>query len=857
MARKTKKTSPSAVPPNGAVTVTAEAPSSAPPFPVVGVGASAGGLAPFLELLRHIPPSPGMAIVFILHSDKHNSVLPAVIARATSLPVSLIEDGMQVERDHIYVAPPGAVVTLESACFAVRDRGEDDADPIDAFFRSLAMDQTTSAVGVVLSGSGSDGTLGTLAIRAESGFSYVQDDSAEFQQMPRSAVRDGAVDLVLAPAALAMELINVARNSLTAAAPHRLHDRDLTTIVRLLHTSHDIDFAQYKPATIERRILRRMALHKLEAVADYVALLRDDPAEVEQLCGDILIRVTGFFRDPEVFESLQREILPRIVEDRSEANPVRVWVPGCATGEEVYSLAMAFAEVTEKLGGCPIQIFGTDVSEEALDRARSGIYPETIATDISPERLRRFFTRVEQGYRVAKSVRDCCVFARQNLTKDPPFSRLDLVSCRNVLIYLGGPLQRKVMSIFHYALRPQGYLLLGSSETIGSFGDLFSPVDRRHKIYRRNAGTTNRLTVDFEPSPGPLPARPRPERGPMNEQSAPPPNVFREADRVMLARLAPPGVLINEAMEILQFRGRTSSYLEPPSGAASFNILKMAREGLLADLRAAIHAARKSEDPVRREGIRVKTNGGFSTIDLEIIPFTTPQKERYQLVLFHDVENIAIASPRTDRQPSLQEQESDSRSVTRLKRELEATREYLQSIIEEQEAMNEELRSANEEIQSSNEELQSTNEELETAKEELQSSNEELLTLNEELERGNEELAQVNNDLVNLLASIDVSIVMLDAQLRIRRFNPPAQKVLGLMATDVGRPMHDLNTTLLVDGLDKMVERVIDDLDVLELEVEDRRGGRHLLRIRPYKTLENKIEGAVLVLIDVDQLKKK
>ncbi|HYK02613.1 MAG TPA: CheR family methyltransferase [Thermoanaerobaculia bacterium] len=856
MARSTKKTSgPLPTPPDAATVVAAA--SSAPPFPVVGVGASAGGLAPFLELLRHIPPSPGMAIVFILHSDKHNSVLPAVVARATALPVLLVEDGMAVETDHIYIAPPGMVVTLENACFAVRDRGTDDADPIDAFFRSLAMDQTTSAVGVVLSGSGSDGTLGTLAIRAESGFSYVQDDTAEFHQMPRSAVRDGAVDLVLAPEALAMELINVARNSLTAAEPQRLHPRELTSIVRLLHAARDIDFGQYKPATIERRILRRMALHKLEAASDYITLLRDDPAEAEQLCGDILIRVTGFFRDPEVFEALQRDILPRIVEDRSDASPVRVWVPGCATGEEVYSLAMAFAEVAEKMGGCPIQIFGTDLSDEALDRARSGIYPDTLAADVSPERLRRFFTKVEEGYRVAKSVRDCCVFARQNLTRDPPFSRLDLVSCRNVLIYLGGPLQRKVMSIFHYALRPQGYLLLGSSETIGTFGDLFSPVDRRHKIYRRTATAPNRLTVDFEPSSGPLPARARAERPPMPEQNAPPPNVFREADRVMLARLAPPGVLINESMEIIQFRGRTSSYLEPPSGAASFNILKMVREGLLADLRAAIHTARKSDDPVRREGIRVKANGDFITVDLEVIPFTTPQKERYQLVLFHDAGNAAAESPRTDRQPTLQEQEGESRTVTRLKRELEATREYLQSIIEEQEAMNEELRSANEEIQSSNEELQSTNEELETAKEELQSSNEELITLNEELERGNEELAEVNNDLVNLLASIDVSIVILDAQLRIRRFNPPAQRVLGLIGADVGRPIQDVNSTLLVDGLDRMIERVIDDLEVLELEVKDRRGGAHLLRIRPYRTVENRIEGAVLVLIDIDQLRKR
>jgi two-component system CheB/CheR fusion protein len=855
MARNTKKTT---TPESRSGATIDQAPSapSGPPFPVVGVGASAGGLAPFLELVRHIPASPGMAIVFILHSDRHNSVLPSVIERATALPVLLIEDGMRIECDCIYVAPPGQVVTLDEARFAVRERGSDDTDPIDAFFRSLAQDQTTSAVGVVLSGSGSDGTLGTLAIRAEAGRSFAQDDTATFHQMPRSAVKDGAVDLVLAPEALAMELLSVARDSRADPANVRLPQAELAKIIKLLHGGHDLDFSQYKPATIERRILRRMALHKLEAVSDYVALLREDEVELEQLLGDILIRVTAFFRDPEVFETLQRDILPGIVERRTDADPVRIWVPGCATGEEVYSLAMAFHETSEKLGGCPVQIFGTDVSEEALERARAGIYPDTIAEELSPERLRRYFTKVENGYRVTKSIRDCCVFARQNLAKDPPFSRLDLVSCRNVLIYLNGTLQKKVMSIFHYALRPSGYLLLGSSETIGSFAELFSPVDRKHKIYRRNTTAAHRLLVDFEPTTS-AQVRPRAERVRMNEENVPPSNVFREADRVMLARLAPPGVLINEQMEILQFRGRTSAYLEPPAGAASFNILKMAREGLLADLRAAIHAARKTEDPVRREGIRVKTNGDFSMIDIEIIPFVTPQKERYQLVLFHDSEHEITGSPRTDRQPSVQEQESDSRSTARLKRELEATREYLQSIIEEQEAMNEELRSANEEIQSSNEELQSTNEELETAKEELQSSNEELTTLNEELERGNLELAEVNNDLVNLLASIDVGIVMLDSQLRVRRFNPPAQRVLGLIGTDVGRPMHDLKTTLLIDDIDDMIERVIDDLDVREVEVQDRRGGTYLLRVRPYKTMENKIEGAVLVLIDIDQLKKK
>lgn len=436
MANRTKKPRPAVTQQDARTGAAETAPAAAPPpFPIVGVGASAGGLTPFLELLRHIPSSPGMAIVFILHAERHDSALAAVVGRVTSLPVSLIEDGMAVECDHVYVAPPAAVVTLENGRFVVRDRADDAAVPIDVFFRSLAEDQTTSAVGVVLSGAGSDGTLGTRAIRAEAGLSFAQDDSAEFHQMPRSAVRNGSVDLVLAPEALAMELLGVARRSRAGQPAARFPERELNAILKLLHAVHDVDFSQYKPATIVRRIRRRMALHKVDSAGEYLALLREDARELEQLAGDILIRVTAFFRDPEVFETLQRDVVPGIVQDRTDANPVRVWVPGCATGEEVYSLAMAFHEALENLGGCPIQIFGTDISEEALDRARTGIYPETIAGDVSPERLRRFFTKVEEGYRVTKSIRDCCIFARQNLTTDPPFSRLDLVSCRNVLIY--------------------------------------------------------------------------------------------------------------------------------------------------------------------------------------------------------------------------------------------------------------------------------------------------------------------------------------------------------------------------------------------------------------------------------------
>jgi two-component system, chemotaxis family, CheB/CheR fusion protein len=690
-------------------------------------------------------------------------------------------------------------------------------------------------------------------VRDEGGLAFAQDASAQFAHMSNAAAAAGAVDVVLPPKEIAAEILR-ARPRLTVA--RRLHEGELQAVFTLLRQAHDIDFTHYKPATIDRRIRRRMAMHKLGDLPAYLDRLRGDPHELESLCGDILIRVTAFFRDPEVFDALDGHVLPQILENRAGDRPVRVWVAGCATGEEPYSLAMLLLEAAGRFGvNVPIQIFGTDVSGASIDRARLGLYPETIAETISPERLRRFFTETPDGYRVNKQVRDCCVFARQNLVRDPPFSKLDLISCRNVLIYLGPVLQRKAMGIFHYALLPDGHLVLGRSETIGGFADLFTVASSKHKIYLKK-NVSKRMPLEVTTAA----ARKEEvvERVRMQDENpSSPANVFREADRVMLTRFTPPGVLIDENMDILQFRGRTSRYLEPAPGAASFNLLKMAREGLLAELRAAVQDARKKGGPVRRAGVRVDGAGGEpeAVVDIEVVPFGTPNNEKYQLVLFHEVAGPAV-EPAAPGRKKKKEDEENGTVATRLRRELDATREYLQSIIEEQEAMNEELRSANEEIQSSNEELQSTNEELETAKEELQSSNEELLTVNEELADRNQELAQANDDLVNLLASIDLPIVMLDPDLRIRRFNPGAQRVLSLIPGDVGRPIADLNTSLSVDALDDLVRGVIEDLEVRELEVKDRRGTTHLLRVRPYKTLDNRIEGAVIVLIDIDRIRK-
>src|ERR1051325_4004321 len=453
-------------------------------FPIVGVGASAGGVQAFTQLVRHLPADPGLAVIFVLHTDKHESVLVEIytLSLHDALPIS--SNGMPIERDHIYLLPPGAEAVVVDGRLRVETKRHGVSLPIDLLFSSLAEDQRSRAIGVVLSGSASDGAIGTKAIKAEGGITFAQDDSAQFNNMPRAAISAGAVDFVMSPEEIARELVRIARHAyMIGPMTGRFDDEQLAEVFGIFTASHDVDFTHYKPSTIERRIRRRMALHRIDSLPEYVKMLREESQELEHLYADLLIRVTGFFRDPQVFEALQREILPALMEDRPPDAPIlRVWVPGCATGEEVYSLAISLTEVVqERNWGCPIQIFGTDISDAAIEAARVGIYPENISADVSPERRRRFFTKADGGYRVSKAIRDCCVFARQNLTKDPPFSRLDLVSCRNVMIYLGSVLQRKVMAIFHYALRPNGYLLLGSSETIGNFTDLFTNVDRKHK----------------------------------------------------------------------------------------------------------------------------------------------------------------------------------------------------------------------------------------------------------------------------------------------------------------------------------------------------------------------------------------
>jgi two-component system CheB/CheR fusion protein len=616
-----------------------------------------------------------------------------------------------------------------------------------------------------------------------------------------------------------------------------------------------VDFSHYKANTLHRRISRRMALHRIEALKDYVGYLMAHPQELVALFDDFLINVTSFFRNPEAFEVLKQQVFPRLLAGRTTDNPVRIWVVGCSTGEEAYSIAMTLIEYMEQARILlPVQILASDLNGKGIETARAGIYSQSIAEHVSPERLRRFFHGQDGRYQVNKVIREMCLFARHNALTDPPFSRLDLVSCRNMLIYLEPVMQKRLLPLLHYGLKPGGVLWLGVSETIGGFRDLFEPEDVKHKMYTRKA--TTRVT-DL---PIPLLDRPAPSEQPSKSASLeqlgfPPPDAQRDADRILLHRYSPPGVLVNHDLEILQFRGNTSPFLTPAAGKASLHLMRMLREGLAVPVRAALAAAKKENVTVRKDGMPVLVDGKRTPVNVEVIPVKGNKAgEDCFLVLFQAVTSGSGARAQREGRNRAAEDEA-SHEATRLRQELTTSREYLQSVIEQQEASYEELQSANEEVQSANEELQSINEELETAQEETQSANEELGTVNEELNTRNAELAETNNDLLNLLGSVQMSIIMLDRELRIRRFTPTAERMVNLLAADVGRPIGDINLNLDLPDLEAVVTDVIASVTPVQREVRDRAGHWYSVRVRPYMTRDNRIDGAVLVLVDIDSLK--
>ncbi len=831
--------------------------------PVVGIGASAGGLAAIERFLDAMPPQAeaALALIVVQHLDPdRKSLLRDLISKHTRMTAQEATDGAAVEPGVIYLIPPNKDFALVEGRLQltepVNPRGLRLA--IDFFFRSLAKDRRDKAVAVVLSGSGTDGTLGLRAIKEAGGLVIAQQpESAQYDSMPRSAIVTGLVDYVLPPDEMPERIMayierafgNTLQRVERAAPPGARLNEPLQRIFSLLrsHTRHD--FSRYKHNTILRRIERRMAVHQLETIEAYVRLLQQDGAEVGILFRELLIGVTNFFRDPEAFASLQERVIPALFAGKRNGDAVRVWAPGCSTGEEAYSIAMLIQEqLSQTKADIRAQIFATDIDPEAIDQARAAVYPNGIAADISPERLARFFTEENGAYRVKKVIRDMVVFAEQNVADDPPFSRMDLISCRNLLIYMNGDLQRRVLPLFHYALNPMGYLFLGTSESVGEFADLFAPVDRKWKIFVRKPGLLpQRASVDFARANLPQEPSTRRLRAEARREAAV--DVRQALEQALLAQHTPAAIVVNGEGDVLYIHGRTGYYLEPAQGEASLNALRMARDGLRLELTTALRKAGATQDAVIQRGITVRTNGATQVINLTVEPLTgsSPLTGLY-LVVFEPVQSPI----RLEELPPPPTAGDKDQRITNLERELRSKEEYLQTTIEELETSNEELTSTNEELQSSNEELQSTNEELETSKEELQSVNEELLTVNMELQKKIEELSRVNNDLNNLLASTGIGTVFVDHMLRIQRFTPAATDIINLIQTDIGRPVaHIVSNLVGYTDLIKDVTTVLDTLIPKEREVQVRGGKWYLMRIQPYRTLENMIEGAVITFVDL------
>jgi two-component system, chemotaxis family, CheB/CheR fusion protein len=830
-------------------------------FPVVGIGASAGGLEAFGELLKAVPPDTGMAFVLVQHLDpNHGSLLAEILRPLTAMEVLTVHDGIRIEPNKVYVIPPNTSMVIEEEKLKLAKREPGLHLPIDIFFRSLALVQGSRAIGVVLSGNASDGSLGLQAIKAECGLTFAQDEvTARFSGMPHSAIATGAVDFVLSPAEIGKELVQLGQHPyLVAREPGEAEsetlpegDAEMRRIFTLLAATTKVDFSHYKPTTLRRRIGRRMMVLRLDSLREYARYAEQHPAELVELYQDLLISVTSFFRDPDAFQSLASLFSSQLTKDKQRRDPIRVWVPGCATGEEVYSIAIVIHEVLEQLQmSLPLQLFGTDISEIALDRARHGNYSELITENVAADRLRRYFVKTEGGYQIAKIIREGCVFARHDVTRDPPFSRVDLVSCRNLLIYLDTTIQRRVLPVFHYALKPEGFLMLGTAESTGAASDLFTIIDKQNSIYANKAGST-RIAFDLSVGPQSL----ENSRFPPRLTGATGSDLQRRLERVIQSKYSPDAVLVNSELQIVQFRGHTSPYLDPAPGDASLNLLRMAREGLVLPLRRVLKAAAELQHSVKESGVVLQRNGREEKISLEVTPVAGEASgEQFWLVVFASGEQ-ASTEQMWEEFPDARTPSAEGHSA-QLERELAETQEYLRHVTEEYEAHAEELRAANEEARSANEELQSTNEELSTTKEELQSANEELITINEELQNRNGELSATNSDLKNLLAAVSAAIVMVDSDLRIRRFNTIAERLLDLGPIDVGRPLSHLRGRIQTPEMEQQAREVIDTLHKVEREFQDMEGHWYATAVRPYRTVDDRIAGAVITIQDIDPLKR-
>ncbi|HEX7475733.1 MAG TPA: chemotaxis protein CheB [Dehalococcoidales bacterium] len=831
-------------------------------FPIVGIGASAGGLEALQELFTNMPPDTGMGFVVVTHLDpSHISILPELLKKCTSMPVYQIIDGMAVKPNNIYVIPPNKTMGILHGKLILFDLPEPHGLrlPIDFFLRALAQDRGRAAICIILSGSGTDGTLGLKAIKGEAGLAIVQEPgSAKYDGMPKQAIESGLADFVLRPSEVPARLVSLAgyskkeffeEHQIAAAT----QPDSLAKICLLLRQYTKHDFSQYKPATLYRRIERRMAVNQIRNIASYASFMEQHTAEAQALFKDLLISVTRFFRDTEAFIALKSH-MKTLISQRPSASPLRIWVPGCATGEEAYSVAMVVRECLDEVNqDLDVQVFATDIDDDAVNRGRSGIYPVGIGADVSAERLHHFFTQAKDTYVIKREIRERVIFAVQDTIKDPPFSKVDLICCRNLLIYLNSDLQERLVPLLYYSLNKDGILFLGSAETIGKHSDLFSALDKKWKIYQRREVTLlKKQQMQF----GPISFRRETANavGELKSEPVKPFNLAEMVNQILLQKYTPACVVVDEKYDVLYVHGQTGKYLELPTGPPRMNILDIARQGLRVDLISALLTAFNKDRETSCSKIEVKQDDNIQLVDLKVSPIAGPAgTPKLCLITF---QTVTSSEPAVTTKTKRARSTANHNRIANLEQELASSKETLYTTREEMETSNEELKSSNEELQSTNEELRSTNEELETSREELQSINEELITVNAEQTAKTDELNRTSDDLLNLLNATEIATIFLDLDLKIRRFTPPTATIFNLLESDIGRPIHHVTSNLVYDNLNEDLNKMLDTLVPRSIEVQTRQARSYILHIAPYRTAGHAIQGLVLTFVDITEEKK-
>ena len=824
-------------------------------FPIVGLGSSAGGLEVIEDFFKNVSPDSGMAYAIVSHLEPtHTSLLTEIISRSARIKVVQAENDMIVRPNEVYVIPPGKSMLIVKGVLHLLRRKTDNVPflPIDLFFRSLAEDRKEKAVAVILSGNGSDGSIGIRSIHSNLGLIVVQDpETARYDSMPRSAIETGLVDYIMPPEEMPgviQKYIELPRTKMPRRSGPGGSIDEMQKVISIVKEETGHDFSRYKKSTVERRIERRLKIHQLESLEQYASYLKTNPHEILLLFNELLIDVTGFFRNPEAFESLKEKLKETVFEPKRD-DPIRAWVVGCSTGEEAYSIGIVLRELMDEAGmDHQVQIFGSDINEESIDIARKGEYPWAIADNIDPQRLDKYFIKQEDGYKIKKNIREMTIFAPHDIGRDPPFIHLDILSCRNLLIYFEPILQKKVLESFSIALNPDGVLFLGESESISGFDDRFSVVDPKWRLYRRKPYMSVNQAREFSAQPWNRKAIVMDGLGPSKE-----PSMSDRAEKILLSEHTPPGLIVNDQNEVIHFHGRTSKYLGPSPGRASLNIQNLLRDDIRYSVISAIQESRSAGGPVVKEAVRVHTNGDASFLNIIARPLDEKKPATRVMVIF-DERSIPLEILRAKTEMDISPYKEYK--IDELEKELSYTKENLRSTIEKLETANEELTSTNEELQSNNEELQSVAEESDTTKEELHSLNEELMTVNSELEAKNKELVATSSDMRNLLNSIDVAIIFLDNKLKIRRFTPQTEKIMNLLPGDVGRPIEDITSKVQYEELITDVGDVLETLNTKEKEIRTKDGHWYKLKILPYRTIENIIDGVVLTFNNIDAQKR-